>query len=105
MSNRVDDIRRLNEVQGYDDVREADKEVFADMLHRLENGQHELTDKQRDWLKSALDEPGYVNMVSSGRASKIVRHGHKELAECTASCPAWSPPSLRNLPLKPPGRR
>lgn len=70
-----------------------DEAAFAAMLKRNKP----LTDKQRAWAEGQAEgrfvevAPSYVNLFSSGR---VPLGNHVEL-----------PPVLRNLPLKPPGRR
>lgn len=95
----------LREVLALDTLDEAARDAFTDMQEGL-GYRRELSEKQRAWLRSVLDEPDYANLASKGgtQAPRAARHNHGERAECLASCPAWTPPTLRNLPMKPPGR-
>lgn len=104
---RDNDRRMLRDALDLKTLDEGAREAFKDMLDRLEETptlQHDLTAKQRAWVLKVLDVPTYSNDVSSGRVSRVLRHNHGELAECGAACPAWTPPTLRNLPKRPPTR-
>lgn len=76
---------------------EAERDAAADAFRRMRAGRCKLTPKQRAWAEGVIAgkfveaEPEYENLVSSGR----VPRGREVEA----------PPVLRNLPLKPPGRR
>jgi hypothetical protein len=89
---RDEDIKLLKRTIEFLNERSQDAEHFANMLIGLEEGRWgNLTTKQRQWAKSVLDEPEYENLVSSGKAPR-----GREVP---------TPSVLRNLPLKPPGRR
>lgn len=106
--SREDDLRMLREALELGTLDDDTKWAFDDMLDELGNGrQRELTDRQRAWVQGVLGEPEYENLASKNgtQAPRAVRHNHLERAECGPSCPAWTPPSLRVLPKRPPTRR
>jgi hypothetical protein len=103
--SRDDDIRMLEEVLEFRSLPDDTEKAFLDMLDKLRSDRHDLTDRQRAWVKSVLGEPDYQNLVSSGVVSNVVKHWHPESAPCTSTCPAWRPPALATLPKKPPTRR
>jgi len=104
--SRDDDMRLLREALETTRLDSESRGAFNDMLHELKFGhRYCLSAAQRQWVVKALGEPTYENLVSRGLAPNVVSHNHKELMPCTASCPAWKPPTLANLPKRPPGGR
>ena len=103
---RSEDIALLDRALSLSTLDEDTIEAFTGMREKLAAGDRNcLSAKQREWVSNRLGEVTYQNLVSSGKVSKVVRHNHGELGTCGAECPAWKPPSLRNLPKKPPSRR
>jgi hypothetical protein len=106
MSARTDDIALLDRALTLSTLDEDTTEAFTGMREKLASGERNcLSAKQREWVSTRLGEVTYQNLVSSGKVSKVVKHNHAELAPCGPACGAWTPPSLRNRPLKPPTRR
>jgi hypothetical protein len=106
VSGRTDDLALLERALTLSTLDEDTTEAFTEMREKIASGERNcLSAKQRTWVSERLGEVAYENLVSSGKVSKVVRHRHPELAPCTAECPAFTPPSLRNLPKKPPQRR
>jgi ribosome assembly protein YihI (activator of Der GTPase) len=103
VTDRDDDLRMLRAALELTTLEHAAREAFGDMLDGL-GARRELSAKQRAWLRKVLDDPDYENLISSRGLSREVKHNHGESAMCDAACPAWTPPSLRNLPKKPPKR-
>ena len=102
--SREDDLRMLRDALALDSVKGETREAFDDMLESLET-RRTLSDRQRAWVRKVLDEPDYENAISSGKVARVLRHNHGEAAACTAECPMWIPPTLRDLPKRPPSRR
>lgn len=103
MSERGNDLKLLNELLALREQTRADGEpllsgkeqqAFAGMLEALDRF-HQLTDKQRQWLKGVhervLGVPQYLNMWSSGQVPK--------------GRDVPTPKVLQNLPLRPPPKR
>jgi hypothetical protein len=89
VSQRDDDLALLKEA--IELAREDRKEVFEDMLAKLETGErHVLSEKQRKWAMEVVGKPVYENLVSSGK----VPRGRE----------VQTPAVLQNRPLRPPGR-
>lgn len=96
---RENDLRMLQALldAGPEHFGAGEYGAFDSMLGRLQNGQNTLTPKQREWVTKAtirlgLDEPEPAeNLVSRG----LVPRGNEVPV----------PEVLKNLPLKPPGRR
>lgn len=109
MSERENDLRMLRTV--IENVKEigaldGDDEdsyqatmftAFSEMLGRLDAGQHQLTEKQRAWVRSEADKvaPEYENLVSSG---KVPRRSYGPEVK---TLPILDP---SKLPKRPPGR-
>ncbi len=91
-SRRDHDLRILGELLENTELRETEREAFADMKQALVDEYHQLTEKQRAWVMIRHGElfPQYENLVSRG----LVPRGRE----------VETPPTLRNLPKHPPGR-
>lgn len=89
------DIEVLERIVDDVDLREGEQDAFAEMLEGLREGRYaSLTRKQREWaieVSVRIGAVGYENLVSSGGVP-IGR-------------PVETPQVLRNLPMKPPGRK
>lgn len=88
------DIEILDRALDESEVRSKVREAFEEMRSMLKSGERPcLSKKQRGWVSDVLDAcaPQALNLVSRGF---VPRGKEVELA-----------PVLRNLPLKPPGRR
>jgi hypothetical protein len=76
------------------EAAEHEKELFTKWLDELESGERRvLSRRQKTWANDVIDrdEPRAENLVSRG----LVPTGR----------PVETPEVLRNLPLKPPGRK
>jgi len=107
MSARDEDLQLLREALEMELDGKTTK-AFEDMLSILESVRgDELSEKQRAWVRRVVGEPVYENLASKDGTivPRAVKHNHRELAECRSSCPAWAPPTLRDLPKRPPTRR
>jgi len=62
-------LRRLQDPITTDDERD----VFEDMLARLEDRGQPLTEKQRAWLERRDAQPEYESLVSSGKVSSVTK--------------------------------
>jgi hypothetical protein len=100
MTTRADDIKLLTELLQWAEVHDEAEErfnvkAFENMLQRVSASGRELTPSQRSWVRDihekVFDEPRCENLFSSG---KVPRGREVD-----------TPEVLRNLPLKPPGRR
>lgn len=82
MSNREEDLRMLHEALALDSLSDETRMAFASMLEDL-GVRRELSDNQRSWVKSVLDEPEYQNLASSGRVSTqvSVRRHHQRMSD------------------------
>lgn len=72
-SRREHDLRQLAALLEMTELREDEREAFKDMrASLLEGGFHQLTEKQRNWVKSRHEElvPQYENLISSGKAPR-----------------------------------
>jgi len=65
------DAELLRALLARDDLRDSEREAFADMLEQLECGEYKkLTEKQRAWVERMAGYAGdYQNLVSSGEIS------------------------------------
>lgn len=96
-NNEENQDRNEEEEQAKDDAfPKTTQDAFRLMLRSLQSGAKlVLSDRQRAWVKDVyekvFDDPQYENLVSRG----LVPRG-KEVE---------TPAVLRNLPLRPPGRR
>jgi hypothetical protein len=85
----------LKQVLGKGDILEDNRDAFEDMLLKLDEKERELSPKQRAYVKNILgddaedDEPRVL--FSSGKIP--------------LGKPVETPAVLKNLPLKPPGRK
>jgi hypothetical protein len=54
------------------ELKDEEREAFADMLEGLNGKWRQLTEKQRAWASKRLDElaPTYSNLVSSGQVPR-----------------------------------
>lgn len=86
----VTDAALLREVLELDNLSDANREAFDEMLVKVEDG-YTLSPKQKKWALELLDRPQYENLFSSGKLA-IGR-------------PVPTPEVLKHKPLKPPGRR
>lgn len=86
MSADSDLLRRVLDTKLTDEQRE----IFEDMLDKI-GSTGKLSEKQRTWAKSIVDEPEYENLVSSGKVPR-----GREVP---------TPPVLQNLPKRPPPRK
>ena len=98
--SRAEDLELLRALCRYGDevgvdgdsaLSDDEHDAFGDMLVRLEDGQRELTPKQRDWAEKAAERLG----LSVPRDNSRVPVGR----------PVETPAVLRNLPKRPPTRR
>ncbi len=89
------DIEVLERLVDDVDLLEGEQTAFAEMLEGLREGRYaSLMRKQREWVievAARIGSIGYENLVSSGGVP-IGR-------------PVETPQVLRNLPMKPPGRK
>ena len=91
---RLDDKELLQKALESSEIKEHEVEVFEKWLDELEDGERRmLSMRQRLWANDVIDrdEPRTTNLVSSG----LVPRGRE----------VEPAPALRNLPLKPPGRK
>ena len=106
--SREGDIDMLRDVLEHKRLDPETRQAFESMLAALELGErHVLSQRQREWVGKFAQVPVYENLASKNGARRPpeVKHNHKELAECGPRCPLWKPPSLQNLPKRPPGGR
>ena len=77
------------------DLAEEHREAFEDMLDKMIEHERELSPKQRSYVKSLLGEDADDDEPRVLFASGKIPMGK----------PVETPAVLKNLPLKPPGRR
>ena len=96
----VADASMLRQVIGHLEAQNLDEpsmelEAFQDMLSRMKKNGRALSEKQRAWLRRTAERYG----VTDERELNLVSRG---LVPRGRDVP--TPPALRNLPKKPPGR-
>ena len=110
MNLRADDLTMLNELLNdhADELTDVETEAFAGMRFDLTAytglssargpGFHQLTDKQRAWVKSVHQRlvPDYANLVSSGLCPR---------GTPTAESKALDAMLSRPKPMRPPPRK
>jgi hypothetical protein len=68
----VNDRETLAKLLVHEELKDEEREAFADMLEGLNGKWRQLTEKQRAWASRRLDEleVRYENLVSSGKAPR-----------------------------------
>lgn len=79
-----------------EEITEAEREAFTEMLAMLDAGRRTLSERQRSWVREVGKRAGadVDNVMERWKRGEIPRGREVE-----------TPAVLRNLPMKPPGRR